>query len=181
MEDCIKEESKGQDVHHLIPSPPSLSVTGPYWAFLRAPTWPLSQSCYQELSAGSHFAWSTCSSLESRGNPGGVQRLDSTSPVSPPCQTKVPFIRRFKLTPFKSNALFWLDFVWWLHNKWKPFFSSGNRPLLGMGGHSSHPPFAHNNRVPSSHPRIPGIFYETFVTDRLIIPLEVELGIVAHM
>ena len=50
-----------------------------------------------------------------------------------------------------------------------------------MGGHSSHPPFAHNNRVPSSHPRIPGIFYETFVTGRLIISLEVELGNVARM
>ena len=69
-----------------------------------------------------------------------------------------------------------------LGNAWKnAFFSSENRPLLGMGGHSSHPPFAHNNRVPSSHPRIPGIFHETFVTGRLIISLEVELGILAHM
>ena len=123
---------------------------------------------------------STCSSLESRGNPGGVQRLDSTSPVSPPRQKSHSSDASSWHHPSPMHFFDW-TFFWWLHNKWSPFFSSENRPLLGMGGHSSHTPFAHNNRVPSSHPRIPGIFYETFVTGRLIISLEVELGILAHM
>ena len=87
MEDCIQEKSKGQNVHHLIQLPPPSLSQGPTEHFFEPlPDQPLSQSCYQELSAVSHFAYFTCSSLESRGNPGGVQRLDSTSPVSPPRQ-----------------------------------------------------------------------------------------------